>query len=72
MARTVTDLQLFLAQRGLFQRVAKKLGVDPSYVSRVVNGHRINHTIMKAVEQDLKKARAVAGQIQPKPSRKKK
>jgi transcriptional regulator with XRE-family HTH domain len=33
-------LALASAMRGLYNRVAQKLGVDPSYVSRVANGKR--------------------------------
>jgi hypothetical protein len=58
MTRTVTPLQVYFSQRGLFSRVAKKLGIDPSYVSRVANGHRSNDEIEKAIETELKKIRS--------------
>jgi transcriptional regulator with XRE-family HTH domain len=59
MTRTVTPLQAYLSQRGLFSRVAKKLGIDPSYVSRVANGHRSNDAIEKAIETELNKVRSI-------------
>jgi hypothetical protein len=55
MARTVTLLRAYLLQRGLFARVAKKLGIDPSYVSRVAHGHRKNEKISQALNAELKK-----------------
>jgi len=55
MTRKVTLLHSFLTQRGLFARVAKQLGIDPSYVSRVANGTRQNERISQAIEADLKK-----------------
>jgi transcriptional regulator with XRE-family HTH domain len=55
MTRTVTLLQAYLLQRGLLARIAKKLGVDPSYVSRVANGQRKNEKIMLAIMAELNK-----------------
>jgi hypothetical protein len=46
-------LSAYLAQRGLFARVAKQLGLDPSYVSRVANGERHSDTITSAIEAEL-------------------
>jgi transcriptional regulator with XRE-family HTH domain len=53
MTRRVPLLHTYLAQRGLFARVAKKLGVDPSYVSRVANGSRHSKKITVAIEAEL-------------------
>jgi transcriptional regulator with XRE-family HTH domain len=55
MTRNVTLLRAYLAQRGLFARVAKKLGFDPSYISRVANGKRKSKRVSQAIEADLKK-----------------
>jgi hypothetical protein len=55
MTRNVTPLRAYLLQRGLFARIARQLGVDPSYVSRVANGHRKNEKISQALNAELKK-----------------
>jgi hypothetical protein len=55
MTRTVTPIGAYLAQKGLFARVAKQLGLDPSYVSRVACGHRQNQEIIAAIEAELNK-----------------
>ena len=60
MTRKVTFLRAYLAQRGLFARVAKKLGFDPSYISRVANGKRKNKKVSQAIEADLKKMHAAS------------
>jgi hypothetical protein len=39
--------------RGMFARVARKLKVSPSMVSRVAGGHRISHTIQAALHEEL-------------------
>ncbi len=38
---------------GLFKRVAKKSGVDPSYVSRVARGDRRSDLIMIALRKEI-------------------
>jgi transcriptional regulator with XRE-family HTH domain len=48
-------LRAYVTQRGLFARVARKLRIDPSYVSRVANGKRHNDRISQAIEADLNK-----------------
>jgi hypothetical protein len=53
--RTVTPLGAYMARRGLFARIAKKLRVDPSYVSRVANGQRHNENVILALELELAK-----------------
>ena len=40
--------------RGLYGRVAKRLKVDPSYVSRVARGERQSDAIESALERELK------------------
>jgi hypothetical protein len=39
--------------RGLYVRVARKLGVDPSYVSRVARGDRHSEQIASALREEL-------------------
>ena len=39
--------------RGMFARVARKLKVSPSMVSRVAGGHRISPTIQAALHEEL-------------------
>ena len=48
-------LRAYIKQRGLFARVARKLRVDPSVVSRVANGIRRNDRISEAVDAELDK-----------------
>jgi hypothetical protein len=48
-------LRAYVTQRGLFARVARKLRIDPSYVSRVANGKRQNDRINHAIEAELNK-----------------
>jgi transcriptional regulator with XRE-family HTH domain len=39
--------------RGLYQRVAAKLGVDPSYVSRVARGERQSAAVLAALQAEM-------------------
>src|SRR5277367_4432568 len=39
--------------RGLYQRVAAKLGVDPSYVSRVARGERQSEKVLAALQEEM-------------------
>jgi len=39
--------------RGLYQRVAAKLGVDPSYVSRVARGERRSAAVSAALQAEM-------------------
>jgi len=41
--------------RGIYNRVARRLGVDPSYVSRVARGQRRSHAIQAALNIEMKK-----------------
>jgi hypothetical protein len=61
MTRNVTPLRAYLLQRGLFTRIARKLGIDPSYVSRVAHGHRKNEKISQALNAELKKINVGTG-----------
>ena len=52
--------------RGLYVRIARKLGVDPSYVSRVARGERQSPEVETALSQEIgqitRKLGAAAGQ----------
>jgi transcriptional regulator with XRE-family HTH domain len=41
--------------RGLYARVAKRLGVDRSYVDRVASGSRKSDTIMRVLLAELRR-----------------
>jgi transcriptional regulator with XRE-family HTH domain len=41
--------------RGLYARVAKQLGVDPSYVSRVARGERRNADVENALIAEVRR-----------------
>jgi hypothetical protein len=47
-------LKLVLLLRGLYARVARKLRVDPSYVSRVARGERQSARVEKAIQRELR------------------
>ena len=55
MAGTVTLLRALSGYRGLYARIAKRLKLDASYVSRVANGQRRNERISAAIEAGLNK-----------------
>ena len=40
--------------RGIYNRVAKRLGVDPSYVSRVARGERKSTVVEKALAEEVR------------------
>ncbi|HEX6505789.1 MAG TPA: hypothetical protein VF011_21310 [Terriglobales bacterium] len=40
---------------GLYARVAKRLRIDMSYVSRVANGKRTSERIMSAILEELRR-----------------
>lgn len=40
---------------GLYARVARKLGVDASYVNRVAHGKRISEHIFNALVEELRR-----------------
>jgi len=48
-----TGLPALAIFRGLYNRVADKLGVDPSYVSRVARGERRSAAIVAALEEEM-------------------
>jgi hypothetical protein len=58
MNKSTIDLQpknLASIFRGLYVRVASRIGVDPSYVSRVARGERKSEAIEAALEHETHK-----------------
>lgn len=51
---SIPSVSLF---RGVYNRVAKRLGVDPSYVSRVARGERKSATVEKALADEVRTIR---------------
>jgi hypothetical protein len=52
-ASVLADVGVVSSFRGMFARVAHKLKVSPSMVSRVAGGHRISPTIQAALREEL-------------------
>jgi transcriptional regulator with XRE-family HTH domain len=63
MTPKVTLFDAYAAQRGLFARLARRLGLDPSYISRVANGERRSKRISRAIEAELNKMYSVSWKI---------
>jgi hypothetical protein len=63
MNRITKLLNAYEVQRGLFARVAKKLKLHPSYVSRVAHGERHSKRISVAVRAELERTHVVRGKI---------
>ena len=49
--------------RGIYSRVAKQVGVDPSYVSRVARGERRNESIEAALVAEVKRLDEDIGEL---------
>ncbi len=47
--------------RGFYGRVARRLDLDPSYVSRVARGERQSEAIEAALEREMKRIMALVG-----------
>jgi hypothetical protein len=47
--------------RGFYGRVARKLDLDPSYVSRVARGERQSETIETALAREMKRIMTLVG-----------
>src|SRR5581483_6046678 len=50
--------------RGIYDRVARKVGCDPSYVSRVALGERNSDAVRNVLEAEISKAWALIGRQQ--------
>ena len=48
---SIPSVSLF---RGIYNRVAKRLGVDPSYVSRVARGERKSAVVETALAEEVR------------------
>ncbi|HET7208900.1 MAG TPA: hypothetical protein VFI95_20145 [Terriglobales bacterium] len=55
--------------RGIYNRVADKLGCDPSYVSRVARGERRSDAVARALETEIRHTLALSSRrlAQPMP-----
>jgi hypothetical protein len=49
--KAIPSVSLF---RGIYNRVAKRLGVDPSYVSRVARGERKSAAVEQALAEEVR------------------
>jgi transcriptional regulator with XRE-family HTH domain len=50
-----SNFKRYQLYRGLYSRVARKLGVDRSYVSRVARGERSSPDIEAALKAEIKR-----------------
>lgn len=64
-----SPLQVASMMRGFYRRVADKLGVDPSYVSRVARGERRSLKIEVVLDREV--SRILASISRPKAKEKK-
>ena len=46
--------------RGMYNRIAVKIGCDPSYVSRVARGERRSDAVARALQVEIQKTWALA------------
>jgi hypothetical protein len=46
-------IEWHLLHRGVYTRVARKLGIDPSFVSKVASGSRRSEPVKPAIEAEL-------------------
>ena len=53
------ELARYARYRGLYARVARRLGVDRSYVSRVARGERRSKRVEEALRVELKRIRSL-------------
>ena len=53
------ELARYARYRGLYARVARHLGVDRSYVSRVARGERRSQRVEEALRAELKRIRSL-------------
>jgi hypothetical protein len=56
-----TLIKAHMLHLGVYARVTLKLGVDPSFVSRVATGKRTSPTIRRAIAEELRKISALHG-----------
>lgn len=58
-AAKTRELARYARYRGLYARVARQLGVDRSYVSRVARGERRSSRVEQALRAELKRIRSL-------------
>src|SRR5256885_7965728 len=51
--------------RGMYSRVAQKLGCDPSYVRRVARGERTSEAVSEALRAEIQQTWALANELAP-------
>lgn len=49
--------------RGIYNRVAAKIGCDPSYVSRVARGERTSDAVAKALETEIRHTMTLSSRL---------
>lgn len=54
---TISDV--LAGYRGVYARVAQRLGVDASYISRIADGSRSNQVIQKALVEEIQHLNAI-------------
>lgn len=60
----ITNWALVISEyRGLYNRVAKQLGVDPSYVSRIARGERFNQEVETALLRELVRLHGLSSKL---------
>jgi len=65
----MSSLRAMTLFRGIYRRVAKRLDIDPSYVSRVARGERraafVTEALKKEIHRAMEKARLLDGRSVP-------
>lgn len=59
-ASQLAALSLPSLYRGIYKRVAHKLGCDPSYVSRVARGERMSRKVSVALQHEIERTLAMS------------
>ena len=59
LSRKSRELARYARYRGLYARVARRVGVDRSYVSRVARGERSSKRVEQALQAELKRIRKI-------------
>jgi transcriptional regulator with XRE-family HTH domain len=59
LSRKSRELARYARYRGLYARVARRVGVDRSYVSRVARGERRSKRVEQALQAELKRIRKI-------------
>jgi hypothetical protein len=52
----MNSLQVITVFRGIYRRVAKRLDIDPSYVSRIARGERRAAFVTEALQKEIRRA----------------